>query len=132
MKLPHFTLRELFLLVVIAAMGCGWWVERSRLVRGYWNQWRESQIWKDRAESVGAILCELEPGQWIEWNDDPDLGGVMLVKGPGSESRLHGWKPVNQLAVQLDKISAAVKDTGYRITWQPDGKAKIVPVDETP
>ena len=30
MKLPRFTLRELFLLVVIAAMGCGWWVERQR------------------------------------------------------------------------------------------------------
>jgi hypothetical protein len=31
MKLPQLTLRELFLLVVIAAMGCGWWVERKRL-----------------------------------------------------------------------------------------------------
>jgi len=30
MKLPQLSLRELFLLVVIAAMGCGWWVERSR------------------------------------------------------------------------------------------------------
>jgi hypothetical protein len=30
MKLPRFTLRELFLLVVIAAMGCGWWAERFR------------------------------------------------------------------------------------------------------
>ena len=29
MKLPQLSLRELFLLVVIAAMGCGWWVERS-------------------------------------------------------------------------------------------------------
>ena len=31
MKLPQFSLRELFLLVVIAAMGCGWWVESFRL-----------------------------------------------------------------------------------------------------
>jgi hypothetical protein len=31
MKLPRFSLRELFLLVVIAAMGCGWWVDRSRV-----------------------------------------------------------------------------------------------------
>jgi hypothetical protein len=28
MKLPRFALRELFLLVVIAAMGCGWWREK--------------------------------------------------------------------------------------------------------
>jgi hypothetical protein len=27
MKFSRFSLRELFLLVVIAAMGCGWWVE---------------------------------------------------------------------------------------------------------
>src|SRR5690349_14357858 len=30
MKLPQLSLRELFLLVVIAAMSCGWWVERTR------------------------------------------------------------------------------------------------------
>jgi hypothetical protein len=32
-KPMKLTLRELFLLVVIAAMGCGWWVESSRLRR---------------------------------------------------------------------------------------------------
>ena len=96
MKLP---LRELFLLVALVAMGCGWWVDRSRLVTSYWSQWRDSRIRKDRAESVGTLLCELEPGQSIEWNNDADLGGIMIVKGPGSESRLHGWKPVNKLAV---------------------------------
>lgn len=31
MKLPQLSLRELFLLVVIASMGCGWWVYQSRL-----------------------------------------------------------------------------------------------------
>ena len=33
MKLPRFTLRELFLLVVIAAMGCGWWGSWQRAAR---------------------------------------------------------------------------------------------------
>jgi len=31
MKLPRFSLRELFLLIVIAAMGCGWWVDQTRI-----------------------------------------------------------------------------------------------------
>jgi hypothetical protein len=31
MKLPQLSFRELFLLVVIAAMGCGWWVNSIRL-----------------------------------------------------------------------------------------------------
>jgi hypothetical protein len=33
MKLPQLSLRELFLLVVVAAMGCGWWVDHRRLTR---------------------------------------------------------------------------------------------------
>ena len=32
MKLPQLSLRELFLLVALVAMGCGWWVERRRAV----------------------------------------------------------------------------------------------------
>jgi len=32
MKLPQLSLRELFLLVVIAALGCGWWVDRRAVV----------------------------------------------------------------------------------------------------
>jgi len=31
MKLPRFSLRELFLIIVIAAMGCGWWVDHAAL-----------------------------------------------------------------------------------------------------
>jgi hypothetical protein len=30
MKLSRISLRELFLLVVIAAMGCGWWIDRQQ------------------------------------------------------------------------------------------------------
>ena len=30
MKLPQLSLRDLFLLVALVAMGCGWWAERRR------------------------------------------------------------------------------------------------------
>jgi hypothetical protein len=33
MKLPQLSLRELFLLVALVAMGCGWWVESTGLRR---------------------------------------------------------------------------------------------------
>jgi hypothetical protein len=33
MKLPQFSLRELFLLVALVAMGCGWWVDHRLLQR---------------------------------------------------------------------------------------------------
>jgi hypothetical protein len=48
MKLPQLTLRELFLLVVIAAMGCGWWIDWWRMradpqrLERQWEQKRES------------------------------------------------------------------------------------------
>jgi hypothetical protein len=31
MKLPQHSFRELFLLVALVAVGCGWWVEHARL-----------------------------------------------------------------------------------------------------
>ena len=43
MKLPQLSLRELFLLVVIAAMGCGWWVDRRQIHR------REQKLEEDEA-----------------------------------------------------------------------------------
>ena len=59
MKLPRFTLRELFLLVVIAAMGCGWWVRERKLaavlektkreVHEIRNEIDEKDHWKGRA-----------------------------------------------------------------------------------
>jgi hypothetical protein len=33
MKFPQVSLRELFLLVALVTMGCGWWVERQSLSR---------------------------------------------------------------------------------------------------
>jgi len=60
MKLPRFSLRELFLLVVIVAMGCGWWVDRSSL-RNNVNRLREmadekdSRIFKLEREIAGYI-----------------------------------------------------------------------------
>jgi hypothetical protein len=48
MKLPRFTLRELFLLVVIAAMGCGWWAEREK------NRAREED-WKAALPQTGGV-----------------------------------------------------------------------------
>jgi hypothetical protein len=31
MKFPQLSLRDLFWLVLVCAMGCAWWVDRSRL-----------------------------------------------------------------------------------------------------
>ena len=31
MKLPRFTLRDLFWLLLVVAITCGWWLDRTRL-----------------------------------------------------------------------------------------------------
>lgn len=63
MKLPRFSLRELFLLVVIAAVGCGWWVERSRATAVQ----AERDKYRDRARWLLQVSSEAG-SDWI--NDD--------------------------------------------------------------
>ncbi len=61
MKLPQLYLRELFLLVVIAAMGCGWWVERSRS-KLHSDMWREhAAYWEAKAERLLVECIKNDP-----------------------------------------------------------------------
>ena len=61
MKLPRFSLRELFLLVVIAAMGCGWWVRETQLAQ---------TIKKQQSHSDWLIQVTSENGSvWKTWED---------------------------------------------------------------
>lgn len=60
MKLPQLTLRELFLLVVIAAMGCGWWSHRVTLLREITDLSFEVELLNQQ-----IMLWPKEPGEWI-------------------------------------------------------------------
>lgn len=42
----QLTLRELLLLVALAAMGCAWWVDRGRLANELRNRDREETLWQ--------------------------------------------------------------------------------------
>jgi hypothetical protein len=53
MKLPQLSLRDLFLLVVIAALGCGWWVHQHRLNRSLNEAYRDLKWWPS---SIGERL----------------------------------------------------------------------------
>lgn len=68
MKLPQLTLRELFLLVLVAAMGCGWWAERSALHRALeaekWSKFREFQVELPKSQPDPANATWHE----TEWN----------------------------------------------------------------
>jgi len=53
MKLPQVSLRELFLLVVIAAMGCGWWVEHVSTVHRLERAERAANWFKGNLRILG-------------------------------------------------------------------------------
>ena len=74
MKLPQLSLRELFLLVALAAMGCGWWVREQQLaaridtlkvIPDYWptkpGQRLEISVYEDGSEFV-SLVTERGPG----------------------------------------------------------------------
>lgn len=58
MKLPQLSLRELFLLVALAAMGCGWWVERGRL---------RSQIWELQNQLIDELSKDITGESSVLW-----------------------------------------------------------------
>jgi hypothetical protein len=80
MKLPQLSLRELFLLVVIAAMGCGWWMDRARVARAFDDlderykkldaRYDEVVADQDRSPSVGfSSGFSSTPPTFIQPND---------------------------------------------------------------
>lgn len=65
MKLPQLSLRDLFWLVALVAMGCGWWVDRS-IVKEYEQRRSESlqsavMGQDDRIKALESHIAEYEP-----------------------------------------------------------------------
>jgi hypothetical protein len=56
MKLPRFTLRDLFWLVLVVGMGCGWWVERQSLTG---DVRRLHELAAENAVRIGTLESEL-------------------------------------------------------------------------
>jgi len=80
MKLPRFSLRELFLLVVIAAMGCGWWASevrhKERLNETVKNQQKLAHYW---ATSEYSPAFMLQPGQKMEATYNLDGFAIRII-----------------------------------------------------
>jgi hypothetical protein len=75
MKLPQLSLRDLFWLVALVAMGCGWWVDRTGLSRSGRNAKQFAQIAHELREAI-----ENMGGKAIYWHDEHgDDFGVKVV-----------------------------------------------------
>jgi hypothetical protein len=74
MKLPQLILRDLFWLVVVAAMGCAWWVERSKLLTEIERPRTVVLDPKKITTGWGHLVVELGPGwqsiTYQQFNDE--------------------------------------------------------------
>jgi hypothetical protein len=57
-----FSIRDLFLVTVIAALAVAWWVDRSRLAI-------RQQIWEQRAETAKEVV-EIWYGDKVGWGTE--------------------------------------------------------------
>jgi len=66
MKLPQLSLRDLFWLVALVAMGCGWWL-KHRQVLSLEDQCRslrqEFALIRERLNECNAYLNKLDPSR---------------------------------------------------------------------
>lgn len=62
------SLRDLFWLVLVVAIGCAWWVQSGASARRYAELARECQDWKDRAEWVSTTWA-MQGGPRHDWGE---------------------------------------------------------------
>ena len=67
MKLPQLTLRDLFWVVALVAMGCGWWVDRQSA----------HQRADEKLDAIHACVAEAakERGLMVSWEITPNDDG---------------------------------------------------------
>ena len=114
MKLPKLALRDLFWLVLICAMGCGWWVSYSRSLSAEkaarsaaLKAKTDQDLAEDRLERLKSALHE--QGMHVTFHDD----GIMEIRYDGIDEQLQ-----DERRHQL--LEAAVREEGYNIEWVGD------------
>ena len=65
MKLPQLTLRDLFWLVALVAMGCGWWVDRHLAVEAIARRYRNLMLTADQM----ALFIEKQGHGVVAWGE---------------------------------------------------------------
>lgn len=90
-----FTIRDLLLVTVIAALAVGWWLDRSRLA----PRANTSDTWKFRAESLAE---RVRPDGWhVKWDDTEIV--IIQIEADGTRrmvSRNMNSCPLSQSEIQ--------------------------------
>ena len=100
MRLPQLSLRDLFWLVALVAMGCGWWVDRSSLQRQLRAQDYSVKIISivyGKASDVAGSVRGIYPDDNMEISSDSRTNTVMIR---GSQTTLD---VVERIILRLDE-----------------------------
>lgn len=76
MKLPQLSLRDLFWLVALVAMGCGWWVDHAHSAAAL----EGSKLWEARAKRLKEHIEQF--GGQVQFQDGSDAIGVNFPTPP--------------------------------------------------
>ena len=105
MKLPQLSLRELFLLVALVAMGCGWWM-------------RERQL-QSRFDLMNRVLVgwPMEPGEKLEIvMDEQGLESTGFTGGNAQSTTKYGVsKDLETIAITV-AVTLAI-EAPFVILW---------------
>jgi hypothetical protein len=90
MKLPQLHLRDLFWLVLVVALGCGWWVHQHRLNDSLNVTYRDLKWWPTSVGERLEVYVEEQDGEGVEiLTFDPGNGrGGTYRAGPRNYERL--------------------------------------------
>jgi hypothetical protein len=104
MKLPQFTLRDLFWLVLVAGCLCAWWADRSRIVaRETALEARATELKVQFAQlaleqelltvRLQAAKQTLRAAETLEAAQRTGFGEQLLIESPAHEAMINGKQP---------------------------------------
>jgi hypothetical protein len=124
MKLPQLSLRELFLLVALVAMGCGWWRDREQIHRREQEATENEARLSRREANIQKVLKEIGLTD-SEYPELRDVVSHLLSRVEQTDPRKSDdWKVAWDLATWHQegfRYFLALQSEGTIAEWVEDG-----------
>lgn len=122
MKLPQLSLRDLFWLVALVAMGCGWWMDHRQQFAERIAMAQKATMWRQRAHWLAFVTRKSLEIWWTESETITRPKGIPAYSGMLNRRYQPG------LDIDDQPLGIAVKDGESLSTW--DGEpASVLPDD---
>jgi hypothetical protein len=119
MKLPQISLRELFLLVALTAMGCGWMMQHQHWLRAVDKTTSERDLAERRLDMLVRNLGE--HGTQITFSDGRK-GGDLSMTIQHDKALLH---ETMREEGRHRLLESAIRNQGYDVQWIGDDPSLV-------